>query len=65
MDLDRYLTGDRWYQKWVAAGEDLPRAIGYFSPEFGITGAAAVLRVDSGILAGDHLKAAASDLGAS
>ena len=61
-DLDRYLTGDRWYQKRVAAGEDLPRAIGYFSPEFGITSVLPQYSGGLGILAGDHLKAA-SDLG--
>src|SRR6476646_8275519 len=35
-DLQRYLTGDRWYQRRLAAGVDGPAAIGYFSPEFGI-----------------------------
>ena len=34
-DLDTYLSADRWYQR--KAGADAPRAIGYFSPEFGIT----------------------------
>ena len=32
--LHQYLTGDRWYQ---SLGEDAPRSIAYFSPEFGIT----------------------------
>ena len=42
-DLQRYLTEDRWYAR--KAGDDAPRAIAYFSSEFGITvGAAAVLR---------------------
>ena len=61
-DLERYLTGDRWYQKRVAAGEACPRAIAYFSPEFGITAALPQYSGGLGILAGDHLKAA-SDLG--
>jgi starch phosphorylase len=61
-DLRRYLTGDRWFQKRVAAGEDCPRAIGYFSPEFGITAVLPQYSGGLGILAGDHLKAA-SDLG--
>ena len=41
---------------------DLPRAIGYFSPEFGITSVLPQYSGGLGILAGDHLKAA-SDLG--
>ena len=61
-DLERYLTGDRWYQRRVAAGEDCPEAIGYFSPEFGITAVLPQYSGGLGILAGDHLKAA-SDLG--
>ena len=61
-DLDRYLTGDRWYQRRLAGGEDGPQAIGYFSPEFGITAALPQYSGGLGILAGDHLKAA-SDLG--
>ena len=35
--LTAYLTGARWYQRRLAAGDRLPAAIGYFSPEFGIT----------------------------
>lgn len=58
-DLQRYLTEDRWYQRHVADG---PRAIGYFSPEFGITAVLPQYSGGLGILAGDHLKAA-SDLG--
>ena len=61
-DLERYLTGDRWYQRRLAAGEEVPRAIGYFSPEFGITAVLPQYSGGLGILAGDHLKAA-SDLG--
>ena len=61
-DLDRYLTGDRWYQRRRAAGEQGPEAIAYFSPEFGITASLPQYSGGLGILAGDHLKAA-SDLG--
>ncbi len=39
-----------------------PRAIGYFSPEFGITAVLPQYSGGLGILAGDHLKTA-SDLG--
>ena len=58
--LHEYLTGDRWYQ---TLGEDAPRSIGYFSPEFGITEVLPQYSGGLGILAGDHLKSA-SDLGA-
>jgi starch phosphorylase len=58
-DLDDYLTADRWYQ---GLGEGAPRAIAYFSPEFGITEVLPQYSGGLGILAGDHLKAA-SDLG--
>ncbi len=65
-DLEHYLTADRWYQRRVAAdggsGGPGPRAIGYFSPEFGITAVLPQYSGGLGILAGDHLKAA-SDLG--
>ncbi|GAA4694764.1 alpha-glucan family phosphorylase [Nocardioides conyzicola] len=61
-DLERYLTGDRWYQRRLAAGVDGPAAIGYFSPEFGIAAVLPQYSGGLGILAGDHLKAA-SDLG--
>ncbi|GAB6986122.1 alpha-glucan family phosphorylase [Nocardioides pyridinolyticus] len=60
--LEQYLSGDRWYQKRLAAGEAVPRAIAYFSPEFGITAVLPQYSGGLGILAGDHLKAA-SDLG--
>ncbi len=59
-DLRDYLTEPRWYQR--AEGE-LPRAVAYFSPEFGITAALPQYSGGLGILAGDHLKSA-SDLGA-
>ncbi|MFJ7153605.1 alpha-glucan family phosphorylase [Streptomyces sp. NPDC101118] len=61
-DLDDYLRGDRWYQNQENAPE-LPAAVAYFSPEFGITAALPQYSGGLGILAGDHLKAA-SDLGA-
>jgi starch phosphorylase len=58
-DLQDYLTQPRWYQ----SRKDVPRAIAYFSPEFGITEVLPQYSGGLGILAGDHLKAA-SDLGA-
>jgi glycogen phosphorylase len=58
-DLQRYLTEDRWYQR---ADGDAPRAVAYFSPEYGITHVLPQYSGGLGILAGDHLKAA-SDLG--
>jgi starch phosphorylase len=61
-NLRTYLTQDRWYQRRVAAGEECPSAIAYFSPEFGITAVLPQYSGGLGILAGDHLKAA-SDLG--
>src|SRR5690606_34711232 len=57
-DLREYMTAPRWYQNL----EDAPRAIAYFSPEFGIAAALPQYSGGLGILAGDHLKAA-SDLG--
>ncbi len=58
-----YRTEERWYQRNENAGEHpLPRAIAYFSPEFGITAVLPQYSGGLGILAGDHLKAA-SDLG--
>ncbi|MFF5444924.1 alpha-glucan family phosphorylase [Streptomyces sp. NPDC012888] len=60
-DLDDYLTGERWYQQHQN-GPELPAAVAYFSPEFGITAALPQYSGGLGILAGDHLKAA-SDLG--
>ncbi|KRE57228.1 alpha-glucan family phosphorylase [Phycicoccus sp. Soil748] len=65
-DLDTYLTEPRWYQAWAQAqdedGAGAPKAIGYFSPEFGITEVLPQYSGGLGILAGDHLKTA-SDLG--
>ncbi|MEU8348235.1 MULTISPECIES: alpha-glucan family phosphorylase [unclassified Streptomyces] len=58
-DLRDYLGSPRWYQ---SAGPELPAALAYFSPEFGITAALPQYSGGLGILAGDHLKAA-SDLG--
>jgi glycogen phosphorylase len=67
-DLRGYVSEPRWYQS-AAAGEavsaaqgDLPRAIAYFSPEYGITAVLPQYSGGLGILAGDHLKSA-SDLG--
>ncbi|MFP5252944.1 MAG: alpha-glucan family phosphorylase [Actinomycetes bacterium] len=59
-DLAAYLSEDRWYQR--TADPAAPRAIGYFSPEFGITAVLPQYSGGLGILAGDHLKSA-SDLG--
>ncbi len=61
-DLADYLTGDLWYQSYAAENPSAPLAIGYFSPEFGITEVLPQYSGGLGILAGDHLKAA-SDLG--
>lgn len=61
-DLAEYLEGPRWYQEQRAAGAELPSAVAYFSPEFGVTAALPQYSGGLGILAGDHLKAA-SDLG--
>ncbi|MGW1225464.1 alpha-glucan family phosphorylase [Streptomyces sp. NPDC002530] len=61
-DLRAYLEGPRWYQERQEAGERLPAAVAYFSPEFGVTAALPQYSGGLGILAGDHLKAA-SDLG--
>jgi starch phosphorylase len=69
-DLRRYLEEPRWYQRLAAraadgddgAGQAPPVAIGYFSPEYGITAVLPQYSGGLGILAGDHLKAA-SDLG--
>ncbi|MFC7219029.1 alpha-glucan family phosphorylase [Streptomyces polyrhachis] len=57
--LRDYLSQPRWYQR---AGGELPAAVAYFSPEFGVTAALPQYSGGLGILAGDHLKAA-SDLG--
>ncbi|MFH8295124.1 alpha-glucan family phosphorylase [Streptomyces sp. NPDC018059] len=61
-DLREYVTGERWYQQRAGGSAHLPRAVAYFSPEFGITAALPQYSGGLGILAGDHLKAA-SDLG--
>ena len=58
-ELDRYMHEDRWYQTKHADG---PKAIAYFSPEYGITSVLPQYSGGLGILAGDHLKTA-SDLG--
>src|SRR5690606_25131830 len=58
-DLHHYLSEPRWYQ---GADPDLPRAIAYFSPEYGITSVLPQYSGGLGILAGDHLKSA-SDMG--
>lgn len=60
-DLHDYLAADLWFQGYAAAGT-APRAIAYFSAEFGISGVLPIYSGGLGILAGDHLKAA-SDLG--
>ena len=57
-DLNQYLTEPRWYQSLA----DAPKAIAYFSPEYGIAAALPQYSGGLGILAGDHLKSA-SDLG--
>lgn len=61
-DLRKYLEDPRWYQEQVTQGVELPSAVAYFSPEFGVTAALPQYSGGLGILAGDHLKAA-SDLG--
>src|ERR1700759_3759363 len=62
-DLRGYVGEPRWYQSG-GAGEvaSLPRAIAYFSPEYGITAVLPPYSGGLGILAGHHLKSA-SDLG--
>jgi starch phosphorylase len=62
-DLRDYTAEPRWYQAGGAGpNEALPRAIAYFSPEYGITAVLPQYSGGLGILAGDHLKSA-SDLG--
>jgi len=58
-NLRQYLVQDRWFQ---TLGDDAPKAIAYFSPEYGITAVLPQYSGGLGILAGDHLKTA-SDLG--
>jgi starch phosphorylase len=62
-DLRSYTGEPRWYQDGGAGDTAaLPRAIAYFSPEYGITAVLPQYSGGLGILAGDHLKSA-SDLG--
>ncbi|MEP6981726.1 MAG: DUF3417 domain-containing protein, partial [Nakamurella sp.] len=64
-DLRAYLTEPRWYQQHDNAADPkaaLPRAIAYFSMEFGVSEVLPNYSGGLGILAGDHLKSA-SDLG--
>ncbi|HLS03784.1 MAG TPA: alpha-glucan family phosphorylase [Actinomycetales bacterium] len=61
-DLRTYLDEPRWYQQLQNADTELPAAIAYFSPEYGITATLPQYSGGLGILAGDHLKSA-SDLG--
>ncbi len=65
-DLRGYLGEPRWYQSagenQTGDAEPLPKAIAYFSPEYGITAVLPQYSGGLGILAGDHLKSA-SDLG--
>ncbi|MBJ7387547.1 MAG: DUF3417 domain-containing protein, partial [Mycolicibacterium sp.] len=61
-DLDDYLQRPMWYQERIAAGEELPTGIAYFSMEFGVAEVLPNYSGGLGILAGDHLKSA-SDLG--
>ncbi|WP_300612628.1 alpha-glucan family phosphorylase [Trebonia sp.] len=62
-DLRAYVSRPRWYQSGAAgAPRSLPKAIAYFSPEYGITAVLPQYSGGLGILAGDHLKSA-SDLG--
>ncbi len=68
-DLRGYTGEPRWYQSasvgqghGAGEAESLPRAIAYFSPEYGITAVLPQYSGGLGILAGDHLKSA-SDLG--
>lgn len=49
--LDTYLHGPRWYQENDGGGGELPAAIGYFSPEFGVTAALPQYSGGLGILA--------------
>ncbi len=63
LGLRAYKSDARWYQNWSAEqSEGVPKAIAYFSAEFGITEVLPQYSGGLGILAGDHLKSA-SDLG--
>ncbi len=64
-DLHHYLRDPRWYQNQEAIeapDSRLPKAIAYFSMEFGVSEVLPNYSGGLGILAGDHLKSA-SDLG--
>jgi len=61
-DLSAYLAEPAAPQQSAGDAGAAPRAIAYFSPEFGITEVLPQYSGGLGILAGDHLKAA-SDLG--
>ncbi len=62
-DLQSYLTEPRWYQQQkTPTSAPLPKAIAYFSMEFGVSEVLPNYSGGLGILAGDHLKSA-SDLG--
>src|ERR1700722_6654875 len=62
-DLRRYTGEPRWYESGGAGDvAALPKAIAYFSPEYGITAVLPQYSGGLGILAGDPLKSA-SDLG--
>jgi glycogen phosphorylase len=62
-DLRGYTSEPRWYESGGAGDvATLPKAIAYFSPEYGITAVLPQYSGGLGILAGDHLKSA-SDLG--
>ncbi len=60
-ELHSYLTEPRWYQE-MARTEELPRAVAYFSMEFGVSEVLPNYSGGLGVLAGDHLKES-SDLG--
>lgn len=59
-ELETYLSEPLWYQQSQPA--DAPKAIAYFSAEYGITSVLPQYSGGLGILAGDHLKTA-SDMG--
>ena len=61
-DLNDYLSRPLWYQQQQAEGVAMPKAIAYFSMEFGVAEVLPNYSGGLGILAGDHLKSA-SDLG--
>lgn len=61
-DLNDYLSRPLWYQQQQAEGMAMPKAVAYFSMEFGVAEVLPNYSGGLGILAGDHLKSA-SDLG--